>query len=325
MNRFFIIVFYFAAVIVSFWITGAFYYLSFAAPWVRYLCAGIVFVSLLVSLVKIKRLILSLTLLSLIVLVYLLSFFDPPTNNRKWVLDQEFSPNITIRNNLITIKNFRNCSYRSNNDFDVHWETRNLDLDKIIGVDFVVEPFADWRGLAHTFLTFSFSDGEHVAISVEIRREQKEEYSVIAGIYWNYEITYIIGDERDLIGLRANIRKDPVHLYPIKASNNQLKKLFLSMLQRANNVNEKPEYYNTLFNTCSTNIARHLKENFDLHLGLDFRLIFPGYADAIAYDLHLIDTNLSLERARETFLINSRSQFLDDSKAWSKQIREYKK
>lgn len=325
MNRFLIFAFYFVAVIISLWLIGAFFYLSFAAPWVRYLSATIVFVGIFISLVRLKRYIVILILFGSILLIYTLRYFDPPINNRNWVLDQEFSPNITINNNLVAIKNFRNCFYRNKSDFDVHWETRIVDLDKITGVDFVVEPFADWRGLAHTFLTFSFSDGEHVAISVEIRREQKEEYSVIAGIYWNYEIIYIIGDERDLIGLRANIRKDPVYLFPIKASNVQIKKLFLSMLQRARNVNDKPEYYNSLFNTCSTNIARHLKENFDLHLGVDFRLIFPGYADEIAYDLHLIDTNLSLEKARETFLINSRSQFLDDSKAWSMQIREYRK
>ena len=96
------------------------------------------------------------------------------------------------------------------------------------------------------------------------------------------------------------------------------------MLQRAKNLEERPEYYNSLFNTCSTNIARHLKENFDLKLGLDFRLIFPGYADEIAFDLKLIDTDQTLEEARQTFLINNRSQFLDDGKAWSKQIRNYK-
>jgi hypothetical protein len=310
--------------LISLWIIGAFFYLSIAGKCLQISLSIIIFACLLFSFIKFQKQFLFLVLLSLTICVYALTYIDPPINNRAWVPEQMFIPLISINKNQITIKNFRNCRYRSNTDFDVHWETKIFDLEKLAGVDFIVEPFADWRGLAHTFLTFSFDDGEHVAISVEIRREQKEVYSVLAGIYWNYEVMYIVGEEKDLIGLRTNIRKDPVYLFPIKANKIQIKKLFLSMLQRAKNLEERPEYYNSLFNTCSTNIARHLKENFDLKLGIDFRLIFPGYADEIAFDLKLIDTDQTLEEARQTFLINNRSQFLDDGKAWSKQIRNYK-
>lgn len=322
-NRISNIIFYFLSLIISLWIIGAFFYLSFASNWVQWLASIVVFACLIISFVKLKKILFLLTLLGFIISVYTLSYFHPPVNNRAWVPDQEFTPAITINNNQITIKNYRNCRYRSKSDFDIQWETKILDLEKLTGVDFVVEPFYAWRGLAHTFLTFSFADGEHVSISVEIRREQKEVYSVFAGIYWNYELTYIIGEEKDLIGLRANIRKDTVYLFPIKAKDDQIKKLFLSMLQRANNLVEKPEYYNSLFNTCSTNIARHLQENFELKFGVDFRLIFPGYADEIAFDLNLIDTDKNIDEARKTFQINNRSQFLDDGKAWSKQIRNY--
>lgn len=317
--------FYTISFFICLWILGAFFYLSYANKLVQIPAAIIVATCLFYSFLKFNKKINLKILICFIVTVYAFSFFDSPRNDRLWVPDQQFMPTISIKENEVTIKNFRNCRYRGINDFDVQWETRIFDIEKLIGVDFIVEPFADWRGLAHTFLSFSFSDGEYVSISVEVRKEKNEEYSVFAGIYWNYEVIYIIGDEKDLIGLRANIRKDPVYLFPIKAKKDQVKKLFLSMVERTAKLGEKPEYYNTLFNTCSTNIVRHLKENFDLKLGIDYRIIFPGYADEAAFELNLIDTDQKLEEARKTFLINSRSEFIEDSKAWSQQIRNYKK
>ncbi|PCJ52613.1 MAG: hypothetical protein COA79_23700 [Planctomycetota bacterium] len=313
--------FYLLSFAISLWVLGSFFYLSMMPTWLQILMTLLVFAGLILTFIKFNKKIFSCTLASIFLIVILLFYLDPPTNNRLWAPDQEFFPIIKSANKMITIKNFRNFKYRSNTDFDIHWETRTFNLDNLIRVDFIIEPFSNWRGLAHTFLTFSFSDGEHISISVEIRKEQKEQYSVLAGFYRNYELIYIIGDERDLIGLRANIRKDPVYLFPIKAKKDQVKRLFMSMLERANDLAEHPEYYNTLFNTCSTNITKHLYENFKLDFGFDYRILFPGYADELAFELDLIDTNKSLEEARNTFLINKRSQFIDDGKKWSKQIR----
>jgi hypothetical protein len=310
-----------ASLVSGLWILGAFFYLGLVASWIQLVLAAICLAGLIIAFIKLKKLSFLALLVALIISVHLLAHLDPPRNDRDWGADQEFIPEIEIQGNQVTIKNFRYCRYRSTTDYDVSWETRTYDLDKLIGVDFVVEPFSSWRGLAHTFLTFSFSDGDYVSISVEIRKEKGEIYSPLSALYWNFELTYVIGDERDPIGLRANIRKDPVHLYPIKARKDQVQKLFLSMLKRANKLSQKPEYYDSLFNTCTTNISRHLFENFNLDLGFDIRILFPGYSDAIAFELGLIDTDKALAEARDLYLINKRSYFGAKRNAWSKQIR----
>jgi hypothetical protein len=190
-------------------------------------------------------------------------------------------------------------------------------------VDYIVEPFSDWRGLAHTFLSFGFADGRHVAISVEARRERGEEYAPLKGLFRHYEIIYVIGEERDLIGLRANIRQHPVHVYPIAAAPKLIRPLFVSMLERANDLAVAPDFYHSLNNTCTVAVLRHVNEVRPDKISGGWRILFPGYSDAIAHAIGFTDFTGTLEEARTRFLINDRSAFnpaLDDA-GWSRQIR----
>jgi len=245
-----------------------------------------------------------------------------PSNRRDWMPDQERMPAVRFDGETVAIDNVRHATYRSNLDFDVRWDRRHYDLEAIRTVDFLVVPFASWRGPAHTFLTFGFDDGRYVAISAEVRKEQGESYSPLAGLFRQYEIIYIVGDEQDLIHLRANVRKHPVYLFPIKARPQQVRAMFVSMLQRAERLRQQPEFYNTLANSCNTNIVRHFEEVTGRNLPLDVRILLPGYADELADELGLIDYEGTLEEARQHFRINGRSAPLPDGRAWSRQIRE---
>lgn len=247
-----------------------------------------------------------------------------PLPDRDWTPDQERAPRVHFGDDgrRVEVENVRFATYRTTEDYDVAWETRTYDLDRIRTVDFLVEPFEEWRGPAHTLLTFGFEGGEHVAISAEIRKEKGESFSPLRGLLRHYEIFYVVGDERDLIGLRANVRKDPVYLFPMRATPEQVRKLFVSMLHRADRLGRRPEFYNTLTTTCTTSIVRHVNELRDEPIRWwDPRVLFPGYSDDLAYELGLIDFDGSLEEARRRFLINGRSAFGADGKAWSRQIR----
>ena len=257
-----------------------------------------------------------------ILLVALLWTRVSPSIRRDWAPDVARIPRVLFAGDRVEIRDVRNASYRTPEDFDVRWETRRFSLDALERVDFVVEPFADWRGPAHTFLTFGFSGGEHLAISVETRRERGESYGPVKGLFRRYELAYVFADERDLIGLRANVRGHPVHLYPVRATKTQARALFVSMLRRADRLAEQPEFYNTLTNTCTTNITRHLAELTGEPLPLDLRVILPGYADGLALELGLIDAEGSLDALRKRFRINARSAFGADGPGWSRQIRQ---
>lgn len=113
---------------------------------------------------------------------------------------------------------------------------------------------------AHTFLSFEFEGDQFVSISVEIRKEKGEVYHPIKGLFNKYELMYVVADERDTIKLRSNYRKDLVYLYPINTTKEESVLLFLDMVNRVNNVNESPEFYNTVTNTCTTNIVEHVNK-----------------------------------------------------------------
>ena len=259
---------------------------------------------------------LALAYLMLIVLVR-------PSNDRNWTLDTQRTVNASISENHVQVKNVRNAHYRSKTDFDVHWETRSYDLQKLETVWFMVEPFSDWRGPAHTLLSFGFSDGQYVGISVEIRKEEGESFSPLGGMLRQYELIYIVGDERDLIGLRANHRHDDVYLYKMRATPEQARELFVSMLVRANQVAEKPEFYNTLTSTCTTNIVEHINVIAPGRVPLSYKTLLPAYSDELAFDLGLIDTQLPRDKFRSAHQINAMAKLHANSADFSEAIRKH--
>jgi len=245
-----------------------------------------------------------------------------PSNNRNWSPDQDRLATAEISGNSIEIHNVRNAEYRSTSDYDVHWEDRSYDLSKLESVWFVVEPFSGWRGPAHTFLSFGFGDGEYIAVSVEIRKEKGESFSPLKGLLRQYELIYIIGDERDLIGLRTNYRHDDVYLYKIKTSPEKMRELFISMLNRSNEIARHPEFYNTLTNTCTTNIVDHINIIAPGRIPFSYKTIFPAYADDLTYDLGLIDTQLPRDQYRAANRINELAKLNADSADFPEAIRK---
>lgn len=265
-----------------------------------------------------------LALLSVLMLAYLiLIILVKPANDRDWTRDTQRTVNALISGDSVQIKNVRNAHYRSKTDYDVHWETRSYDLSKLESVWFMVEPFSDWRGPAHTLLSFGFSDGQYIGISVEIRKEEGESFSPVDGLLRQYELIYIVGDERDLIGLRANHRHDDVYLYKMRATPEQARKLFIAMLTRANDVAAKPEFYNTLTSTCTTNIVEHINVIAPGRIPFSYKTLLPAYSDELAFDLGLIDTQLPRNQFRSAHQINAMAKLHADSADFSEAIRKH--
>lgn len=259
-----------------------------------------------------------------LVVVFLFSYlfiFTTPSNDRNWSLDQKVLPDITINDNLITIKNIRNFSYTSTENYTPDYYDKTFNLDQIEKVYYVVEPFSGIKGSAHTFLSFEFADNNFVSISAEIRREEGEQFSPLLGLLNQYELTYIIADERDVIGLRTNYRKDNVYLYPIKADKKIVREVFLDMVNRADKLSKQPEFYNTIFNNCTTNIVKHINNIAGQNLSFNWRFILPATSDELAYDLGLIDTDLPFENTREKYWINDRAQKYASDPNFSIKIR----
>lgn len=232
--------------------------------------------------------------------------FATPSAERDWSPDQAVLARARIDGDAVTIEDVRNFSYRSATDYDARYETRRYDLSRLDSLWFAVERFGDAPAIAHTFLSFGFGD-EYVAISVEIRRERGETYSPLRGMLRRYELMYVIGDERDVIGLRTNHRRDPVYLYPARATPQQMRQLFLQMVERANRLARDPEFYNTLTNNCTSNIVRHVNV-IAPSIPFSYRVLMPAYSDSLAYELGLIPNDRPLKEVRAAYRIDARAQ-----------------
>ncbi len=265
-----------------------------------------------------------LALLLLIVIAYIvLCIVVRPSATRDWNSDQVVPATISISTSTISIKNIRDFSYRTTSDYTPHYYDRIITRGSVRKVWFIVEPFAQ-PGFAHTFLSFEFNDGTFLSISVEIRKEIGESFDPLKGVLRQYELTYVVADEHDVINLRANYRNDKVFLYPGKVSTAKANQLFEDMLVRAKKLNEEPEFYNTLTNTCTTNIVDHINSLSDNTISFDKRIIFPEDSDYYAYELGLIDSTLPKEALREKYQINALAKEHEDSPLFSKKIRGYR-
>ncbi|MGH7646451.1 MAG: DUF4105 domain-containing protein [Gemmatimonadales bacterium] len=268
-----------------------------------------------------RRLIGALALAALLALV-LAWLRQRPSNDRDWQPNEAVMPSVTFRGRLVDVRNVRFTSYRSAEDYTPAYDDRTFDLDRLVGVWFVVEPFSKWGGAAHTFLSFEFAGAEFVAISVEARKERGETYHFLKGLLRRYELLYVVGDERDLVRLRSNYRRDDVFLYPIRAPRERVRALFVEMLERAERLRQYPEFYNTLTSNCTSNIVRHVNRLVPGRVPFSLRWMFPGYADRLAYDLGLLEAALPYDSIRPRFRINERALRYGNEPDFSVRIRQ---
>jgi Domain of unknown function (DUF4105) len=249
-----------------------------------------------------------------------MSLLIRPSAHRDWSVDQAVLPVATVDDPFVTIRNIRNFTYETVDRYTPAYYDKTFDLRHLESVWFVVEPFGK-GGAAHTFVSFGFGGHDFVAISVEIRKEKGESFSPLRGLLRQYEVMYVIGDERDLIKLRTNYRKDTVYLYPLRATPERMREMFVSMLTRANKLRESPEFYNTLTNTCTTNLVRHVNEIVPGRVPFRPAVLLPGYSDRLAYKLGLIDTALPFDQVRARFRINELAMQHADDPEFSLRIR----
>jgi hypothetical protein len=246
-----------------------------------------------------------------------------PSSAREWSVDQSRDPTVTFSGDSVTVEGVRNFAWTSATAYTPAWETRSYDLRQIATAWYVVVPFGTgWRGPAHSFVSFGFDDGQYVAISIEARRERSEGYGVIAGALRNFELLYVVGDEQDLIGRRAVFDGTEVDLYPIRAEPDQVRAMFVSMLERANALRARPEFYNTLTNNCTINLVHHVNELVPGRIPTTWRVVLPGYSDAVIHDLGLIDTTLTIDQARVRYRINDQARTALGQPDFSARIRQ---
>ena len=262
--------------------------------------------------------------LNFIIVVIAWNFLVQSSNDRLWQLDVAKLPYAEINNNLITVHNIRNFSYKNEFDYTPAYYDKTFDLNKLVGADLFA---VYWMGdtIAHTILSFNFDNKDYLAISIEARKEQNEAYSTFKGFFRQYELIYIVADERDVIGLRTNYRKDPietVYRYPLKPNKENGQRLFLEYIKRVNQLYEHAAFYNTLLDNCTTSIWFNTLVN-ENHLPFSWKILLSGYVPEYLYESGRLNTDLPFAELKQKALINPIAQKLDLSASdFSERIRE---
>jgi len=246
-----------------------------------------------------------------------------PSNDRTWIPEQAVLPAARFEGSVVHVRGIRNFAYTARTEFTPAYYDRTFELEKLTSVAFVLVPFSKrWRGPAHSFVTFGFADSQFVAISIEARREPGETYGTLAGLFKRFELMYVVGDERDLIGQRAAFGDEDVYLYPIRAPRDGIRQVFIEMLERANGLRDHPEFYNTLTNNCTSNLVQHVNRVTPGRVPGGLKTILPGYSDEVALRLGLIDSRLALGAARARFRINDQARRYINDPAFSIRLRD---
>ena len=256
--------------------------------------------------------------LFLIVILWWLSI--EPSNQRDWLPDVARAPTAVIDGDRIAIRNVRNFDYRTETDYDERWEERTYDLSKLRGADlFLIYWGSPW--IAHTIMSWTFEEGPPLAISIETRKEKGEAYSAVLGFFRQFELYYVVADERDVVRLRTNYRGEEVYLYRLLAPAETARALLIDYLEEINHLAEKPRWYNALTHNCTTTI-RHHAQNIAAGNPFDWRILLNGRLDELGYERSSIDTSLPFDVLKTRSDITERAKAADDASDFSMRIRQ---
>ena len=243
-----------------------------------------------------------------------------PSNDRAWQADVARLPHADLDGDRLVIHDVRNFDYRSETDFVQRWETRTYDLAGLEGMDLFLSYWGSpW--IAHTILSWSFADGQHLAISIETRKEVGEDYDPVAGFFRRYELYYVVADERDVIRLRTNYRGEQVYLYPLRTPRARARKILLDYVAAIDRLIDHPEFYNAATGNCTTTIRTHV-QRIGVTMPFDWRLLVNGYIDRMLYEQGTIDTSSPFEEVRARSLIDAHAKAADQAPDFSRRIRE---
>ena len=255
--------------------------------------------------------------------ILMIAYFQiPASNDRDWQPEVARTPYATINGDKITIHNVRNFAYRTETDFTPRWETRTYDLSKLDSVDLIAVYWAG-KAIAHIMVSFGFAGKDHLAVSIETRKEKGESYSTLAGFFRQYELYYVVADERDVIGVRTTYRQpqEDVYVYRVSGPVKNARRVFLDYLKGINELHERPSYYNTLTTNCTTSVLFHTRMNPESP-PMSWKILVSGYVPDYLYDLGRLDNTRPFPELERISRVNERAHAAGADAAFSKLIRE---
>ena len=243
-----------------------------------------------------------------------------PTNDKDWAADVANIPHGTIKDNILTLHNVRNFDYQSETEFTERWETRSYDLSQLTSIDLFLSYWGSPH-IAHTIVSWGFANGDQLAVSIETRKDKSQAYSAVKGFFKQYTLAYVAADERDLIRLRTNFRKEEVYVYRFQdVPESRLRESLESYVAHMNRLKKSPEFYHALTMNCTSTIRMHSETRPD-RLPFDWRFVANGHVDELLYEHKAFRQDLSFEQLRKQSRIDLKMQSLGAAD-FSSQLRQ---
>lgn len=243
-----------------------------------------------------------------------------PRNDRNWTPDVARLPRATIVGNRVTIENVRNFEYQSETDYKEQWETRIYDLDRVRSFDMFLS-FWGPTLIAHTIASWEFENAPPLAISIETRKEKGESYDMLRGFFRQFELYYVVADERDVIGIRMKYPGARTYLYRIRVPPERARALLLDYFKAINGLAEQPQWYNAVIYNCTTSIRHHGQ-----HIGeirpWDLRFLLNGRLDEMGYERGRLDTSMPFPELKAKSEITEKAKAAGTAPDFSQRIRE---
>ncbi len=310
------------AALPTLWAVAALY-IDFRIPALR-IPAAVLYVLAIIAIVwKVKQQFWAAVLcLAGFVIVLTWWFSLEPSNHRDWRADVAQTAWTETDGDRVTIHNLRNCDYRAETEYTNCWHDRTVYLSRIRSVDFF---FVNWgvRWIGHPIVSFAFDDGEHIAFSIEARYQAGQSYSTILGFFRQYDLIFIAADERDVVRLRTNYRKDEeVYMYRTRVEPPIARAMFLTYNAYLNKLREQPEWYNALTKNCTTTIDRPIAATMSDPQPWTFQFIANGTLDELLYNRGRLVTNgLPFRELKDRAHINAVARAANQSPDFSALIR----
>ena len=304
------------------WATLAVYYSNLPGSWLRVLLAAAFAVFSVWALWLTRRPRMGLAFLALLVVVIAWHISIPPSNDRPWRPEVAVMPRAVVSGDRVSLIGVRDFLYRSPRDFTVRYVDREVSLSHLSSVDFFLSYWGrDGGPVAHTFLSFNFDNAAPVAISIEVRPELGEGFDPVASLFKQFELIYVVGEERDILQVRTKYRHEAVYLYRIRATPAVVRRLFLVYMQRINELADHPEWYSLLKSNCTLNIVRYARAA-GWAAGFDIRHYINGWVDRYLFREGLLNTSLPFRELRaRSRLPDTEGPPDEDAVVFSRRIR----
>jgi Domain of unknown function (DUF4105) len=256
--------------------------------------------------------------LALLVITLTWWFSLRPRSDGDWAQGMEVLPRAEIAGDMLHVRNYRNFSYSASGEPVPRYEQRTYDLAKLLSIDYFL---AHWSGpvMAHTLVSFGFDDGQFLCVSVEARRQRWQSYSPLWGLFRSYQLFFVLGDERDIVRLRTNIRREQVYMYRVRLAPQQLRRLILDYVTRIETLAAQPGWYNSVASNCTTNLFYH--NRVPVPWWLKPNIFLNGLSARAMYRLGFLDNSLSYRELQARCAIRERALAAGDAADFSQQIR----